>query len=181
MLVKQVVLRIKPADMCNVPLNPNSMTPSPILLAASASVSSSGAFLDAPVINPISRQASDAVWDDRDHSLGLSPESTDDIRKAAKQIIVRCIQRWDGFLGLRAATDSLGRKSGIWRNRFESVRYASLLLAIHKYNESLAGTQVGNSGNTWQLPFGTSLRLLLMSLLYILASVCHCLSRAQAV
>ncbi len=146
MLVKQVIVRIKKAHMCNVPLNPTAMAPSP--MALSASVSSSHALLDAPIINPLSRRASNAAWDDQDHSLELSSEATENMRKAAKQITVRCLQRWDGFLGLRAATDSLGRKSGIWRDRFESVRYASLLLAIRKYNESLAGTQAGNSGNT---------------------------------
>ena len=66
---------------------------------------------------------------------GTSPFA--DAKSVAKQITMRCLRRWDGFLGIRAGSDGLGRRSGIWRDKFDGVRYAVLLLAMRKLNEAL--------------------------------------------
>ena len=55
----------------------------------------------------------------------------------ARQIVVRCLRRWDGFLGFRAGRDGLGNPLGVWRGRFEGVRYAVMLLAMRKLNNQL--------------------------------------------
>jgi len=55
----------------------------------------------------------------------------------AKQITIRCLRRWDGLLGIRAGSDGLGRRSGIWRDKFDGVRYGVLLLAMRKLNVDL--------------------------------------------
>ncbi len=68
---------------------------------------------------------------------------TKDMRKATKQITVRCLRRWDSILGIRAGSDGLGRRSGIWRDKFDGVRYGVLLLAMRKLNEAL----LNNSAN----------------------------------
>lgn len=65
----------------------------------------------------------------------LSPSV--EMKDVARQITERCLRRWDGILGIRAGSDSLGRRSGIWRDKFDSVRYAVLLLAMRKLNEAL--------------------------------------------
>ncbi len=69
----------------------------------------------------------------RDSMLGPSKE----MQSVAKQITVRCLRRWDGLLGIRAGSDGLGRQSGIWRDKFDGVRYAVLLLAMRKLNEEM--------------------------------------------
>ena len=61
-----------------------------------------------------------------------------EMRTVAKQITVRCLRRWDGFLGIRASSDGLGRRSGIWRDKFDGVHYAVLLLAMHRLKETLS-------------------------------------------
>ncbi len=99
-------------------------------------------MLDLPNSTAITPEAFD---DEEDDPTSVAEPSTN-IKKAARDIASRCLQRWDGFLGVRASTDSLGRKSGVWRDKYESVRYASLLLAFRKFNVSLASTQPGNSG-----------------------------------
>lgn len=83
-----------------------------------------------------------------DDDPAVTPELAEDIRRAGKEIAVRCLQRWDGYLGLRASRDSLGNKSGIWRDRFDGVRHATLLLAFRKYNEKLAAMQTGSTGGS---------------------------------
>ncbi len=100
----------------------------------------------------ITAPISTVIMDTRDlpDDPEVTPELAEDIRRAGKEIAVRCLQRWDGFFGVRAARDSLGNKSGVWRDRFESVRYASLLLAFRKYNEKLAPSQAGNTGRAPQ-------------------------------
>ena len=60
------------------------------------------------------------------------------MKTVAKQITVRCLRRWDGFLGIRASSDGLGRRSGIWRDKFDGVHYAVLLLAMGRLNETLS-------------------------------------------
>ena len=57
--------------------------------------------------------------------------------KVAKEIIQRCLRRWDSILALRASTDSRGRGQGIWRERYEGVRASVLLLALHNANKQL--------------------------------------------
>lgn len=63
----------------------------------------------------------------------LSPEA----EKVAREIIGRCLRRWDGLLGIRASSDSLGNRAGIWRSKFDTVRCAVLLLAFRKLNQDL--------------------------------------------
>ena len=65
--------------------------------------------------------------------LGPSQE----MKNVAKQITVRCLRRWDGFMGIRASLDGLGRASGIWRDKFNGVHYAVLLLAMSRLNGML--------------------------------------------
>ena len=60
-----------------------------------------------------------------------------EMKIVAKQITVRCLRRWDGLLGIRASSDGLGRRSGIWRDKFDGVHYAVLLLAMNRLNETL--------------------------------------------
>ena len=66
-------------------------------------------------------------------SEALSPE----MRRVARQITKRCLRRWDGLLGIRASSDSLGNRAGIWRDRFDTVRCAVLLLAFRNLNQAL--------------------------------------------
>ena len=63
------------------------------------------------------------------------------IQTTARQIVVRCLRRWDGFLGFRAGRDGLGNPLGIWRGRFEGVRYAVMLLAMRKLNNQLKASR----------------------------------------
>ena len=60
-----------------------------------------------------------------------------EVRKIAAEITVRCLRRWDSFLAIRAGKDSLGRQAGIWKDKFESVRSAALLLAFRMVNTQL--------------------------------------------
>ena len=55
----------------------------------------------------------------------------------ARHITVRCLRRWDSFLAIRADKDSLGRQAGVWKDKFESVRSAAMLLAFHTVNSLL--------------------------------------------
>ncbi|KAA6418535.1 MAG: hypothetical protein FRX49_11481 [Trebouxia sp. A1-2] len=64
-------------------------------------------------------------------------DSTSEMKSVARQITVRCLRRWDGLLGIRAGSDGLGRRSGIWRDKFDGVRYGVLLLAMRKLNADL--------------------------------------------
>ena len=57
-----------------------------------------------------------------------------EVKKIAKDITARCLRRWDGCLAVRAGTDSLGRKKGVWKDKFESVRCAVMLLAFRNVN-----------------------------------------------
>jgi len=57
-----------------------------------------------------------------------------EVKKIAQDITARCLRRWDGFLAVRAGTDSLGRKKGVWKDKFESVRCAVMLLAFRNVN-----------------------------------------------
>ena len=60
-----------------------------------------------------------------------------EMQAVAKQITVRCLRRWDGFLGIRASSDGVGRRSGVWKDKFDGVHYAVLLLAVHRLNVTL--------------------------------------------
>ncbi len=42
------------------------------------------------------------------------------------------------------ASDSLGMRSGIWRSKFDCVRFASMLLAMRQYNENLKESHAGH-------------------------------------
>ncbi len=69
--------------------------------------------------------------------VGMSEVPTPDIRRAAGQMTRRCLRRWDGLLGIRAYSDSLGNRAGIWRDPFDTVRCAVLLLAFRNLNQAL--------------------------------------------
>ena len=69
----------------------------------------------------------------------------EEVSKVATEITKRCLQRWDGFMRLRANTDSLGIRSGIWRSKFDCVRFASMLLAMRQYNENLKESHAGHT------------------------------------
>ena len=64
-------------------------------------------------------------------------EPSIETKKAGREITRRCLRRWDGLLGIRASSDSLGNRAGIWRDRFDTVRCAVLLLAFRKLNWAL--------------------------------------------
>ena len=91
-----------------------------------------------------------AVYDPDDPST-VGAETAEEVQQVGKQIVLRCLQRWDGFMGFRASTDSLGRQSGIWREKFDGVRIAALLLALRKLNASMGYTQPDNTG--WHTSF----------------------------
>ena len=146
MLIKQVMVHIRAHHMCRTASDALATTSNPMLLRSADSLSGSGA-LDAPMITAPMSSVILNTYDLADDNPDVTPELAEDMRKAGKEIAVRCLQRWDGVLGLRASRDSLGNKSGIWRDRFESVRFASLLLAFRKYNEVLAPSRTGNTGN----------------------------------
>lgn len=74
-----------------------------------------------------------ATSDEKALNGALTPE----MKKVARQITQRCLRRWDGLLGIRASSDSLGNRAGIWRDRFDTVRCAVLLLAFKNLNEAL--------------------------------------------
>ena len=54
------------------------------------------------------------------------------VQQTARHIVVRSLRRWDAFLGFRASRDGLGTPLGVWRPKFDGVRFAVLLLAIRK-------------------------------------------------
>lgn len=59
------------------------------------------------------------------------------MQKMSQAIAVRSLRRWDAFLGFRAGHDGLGRTLGVWRDKFDGVRFAVLLLAMRKLNNQL--------------------------------------------
>lgn len=70
-------------------------------------------------------------------SLGGHAEPSPETKKTAQQITRRCLRRWDGFMGFRASSNSGGIRAGIWRDKFDTVRCAVLLLAFRKLNQAL--------------------------------------------
>lgn len=58
-------------------------------------------------------------------------------RSLARQITRRCLRRWDGWLGIRPFSDSLGNRAGIWRDRYGTVRCAVLMLAFQNLHQAL--------------------------------------------
>lgn len=70
------------------------------------------------------------------HDEPMSDPSKE-MKHVAKQITLRCLRRWDGFMGIRASSDGLGRAYGIWRDKFDGVHYAVLLLAMSRLNQML--------------------------------------------
>lgn len=69
--------------------------------------------------------------------LGGGNDPSPQTRTVARHITRRCLRRWDGWMGIRASSDSLGNKAGIWRDRYDTVRCAVLLLAFRKLNQAL--------------------------------------------
>ena len=157
MLVKQVVKHLRAPDICNMtagtsyPIYQAAIppTPNPLMLTSANSTSSSGQLLlEGPPsagLAGMSTGRSVSYMYDPDDPIMLA-EPAGGVQKVAREITLRCLQRWDGFMGFRASRDSLGGKSGIWRERFDGVRFATLLLAFRRLNESLAYTLPGNTG-----------------------------------
>lgn len=103
----------------------------PHALSRGSSGRGSGAFLLA--VNPLSA-----------HNASVAADS--EVQIVAKQIAVRSLRRWDAFMGFRAGHDGLGNTLGVWRDRFEGVRFAVLLLAMRKLNNQLQ-SQHGADGS----------------------------------
>lgn len=79
------------------------------------------------------------------HSAAIAAHS--DLQNVARQIAKRSLRRWDGMLGFRAGRDGLGNSQGVWRDRFEGVRFAVLLLAMRKLNSRLqTGSETSQTG-----------------------------------
>lgn len=122
-------------------LQKNSSGPSRQLLMAQSSSSQSSDF-DA-VQNPLLLVPGSSHATMIPHKTGsiMNAEPmagpSNEMKAVAKQITVRCLRRWDGFLGIRARSDGIGRRSGIWKDKFDGVHYAVLLLAMHRLNETL--------------------------------------------
>ena len=154
MLVKQVIRNMRAPDIC-APTVVSSSTVNPLLLSSSSSLHNSGQLLlgDHPFSGIVPGLASSrrgvsgdpSVYDPDDPST-TGAAAAEDVQRVGREITLRCLQRWDGFMGFRASTDSLGRQSGIWREKFDGVRIASLLLAFRKLNASLGYNQPGNTG-----------------------------------
>ena len=130
--------------------------PSSGVLSLPSSRSSSRHMLSSTQSSSVQSSDSDAVQNPLLRLLGLSYATASfqrtnsnmhidimsgpsrEMKTVAKQITVRCLRRWDGFLGIRASSDGLGRRSGIWRDKFDGVHYAVLLLAMSRLNETLS-------------------------------------------
>lgn len=140
MVIRQVAKHVTEADLAAVnaapalsempdmPIRRNS-TLNPILDSSSMDIGLIGSAVDA------TRNMT------REGNMGAN----EDIRAAATQITKRCLQRWDGFMALRADSDSLGRRTGIWKTKFDGVRCAAMLLAMRLYNEGLQDSHAGES------------------------------------
>ena len=167
-ITEEVIRRLKGSDICKVEsavqyapaavrkqakrinvFRPAELEMSPSLVA---DMIRSGSFTSAVSATSETVEASEA----------LSPE----MRRVARQITKRCLRRWDGLLGIRASSDSLGNRAGIWRDRFDTVRCAVLLLAFRKLNQALQadpasfrGDCPGMSSSThavkYAIPFST--------------------------
>jgi len=165
MLVKQVVKHLQASDICNIAdaSAAAAPTPNPIMTTANSISSSGQLLLDVPssgIVPGLTMRRSapaDPLFYDPDDAV-MPSEPAKDIQQVAKEITLRCLQRWDGVMGFRASSDSLGRQSGIWRDRFDGVRFASLLLAFRKLNAALAFNQPGDSGERC-LPAGINSHL----------------------
>ena len=154
MLVKQVMKNMRAPDIC-APSVVTIPTANPILLRSSSSLHNSGQLLlgDNPFSGIVPGHPSrrrgvfgdPSVYDPDDPGT-TGAAAAEEVQRVGKEITLRCLQRWDGFMGFRASTDSLGRQSGIWREKFDGVRIASLLLAFRKLNASLGYNQPGNTG-----------------------------------
>ncbi|KAL3146085.1 hypothetical protein ABBQ38_015434 [Trebouxia sp. C0009 RCD-2024] len=82
------------------------------------------------------RQLRGAAATDKDATTEVDPFLLH-ARGVAREIAARCLRRWDGFLAVRAAQDSLGRPAGVWKDKFEAVRSAVMLLAFRNVNAML--------------------------------------------
>ena len=94
------------------------------------------------------------IADDEGMSKGLETELMAPVRSAACSITWRCLQMWDGFMGWRAKTDSAKKRAGIWLDKFETVRYSSMLLALQKVNAARQSS--GKAPPKIYLAFGIS-------------------------
>jgi len=77
------------------------------------------------------------------------------MKRTAMHIAQQCLRFWDGTFGMCPGTDADGAKAGIWRQEFDGVRCAALLLAFEKLNRHLQ-MQSGRPG----MSAATTLRLM---------------------
>ena len=68
---------------------------------------------------------------------GMPASATPATQQTARTIAVRSLRWWDAFLGFRAGHDGLGRPLGVWKDKFDGVRFAVLLLAMRKLNQQI--------------------------------------------
>ena len=159
MLVKQVVKNLQALDICAVANSAAAVdhTINPVMLASLHNLPTSAQLLldEGPVSGILPGHAASmgvAPGDPTVHNPddpSVAAETTKRVQRVGKEITLRCLQRWDGLLGFRASKDSLERQSGIWREQFDGVRFASMLLAFRKLNASLGYNQLGNTGQHW--------------------------------
>lgn len=65
------------------------------------------------------------------------------VRAVAADFVWSCLRVWDGVLGWRALVDSHGKPFGIWLDKFNTVRSASMLLAIQRVNAAIQASSAG--------------------------------------
>ena len=82
-----------------------------------------------------------------------------EMKSAAMHIAQQCLRFWDGTFGICPGTDAGGAKAGVWRQKFDGVRCAALLLAFQKLNRNLQ-MQSGRPG----MSAATTLRLMFCTL-----------------
>ena len=75
--------------------------------------------------------------------LHIRQRNLDRAKATSAKITAKCLSRWDGLLGLRAVVDSNGKRSGIWMDKFETVRAGSMLRALQRVNATRASEPAG--------------------------------------
>ena len=138
-ITEEVIRRLKVSDICKVE---SAVQYAPAAVSKQAKRITAfrpeelerGSSLVADMIKSGSFSSAVSATSDR---VEATEEVSPEMRRVARKITKRCLRRWDGLLGIRASSDSLGNKAGIWRDRFDTVRCAVLLLAFRNLNQAL--------------------------------------------
>lgn len=139
-ITEEVIKRLKVSDMCKLDPTPQAAPTQPTTPSQhTQAAAEEGGVLDAQLLaNRASRSHADlARAESFSSAVVISDEPTADNVRVARQLTGRCLRRWDGLLGIRPYSDSLGRRAGIWRDRFDTVRCAVLLRAFSNLNQAL--------------------------------------------